>query len=292
MTAFSYEEMTGRNIGFVTEEEQARLRASSVFVAGVGGMGGAAVACLARAGVGRLVIADIDVFEVSNLNRQIFATLDTVGASKAATTAEHIARINPECKVEVHGAEWTDKLGPLLGSVDVVINGCDDVRATLKLMRAAAGVRTVIDAFAATLPNVYVVKPQDDRPEQVFGYPSVGREVSALSPADIAQCARREIEWVMASSSSAQHVVMSAALEMVSGKRKRFSFAPMVWMTGCLMAYEAVRTILKIDGGPGVGGMFVNPWAGRVEKPQQGPLGAVRRALVRRVLDRMMKDAG
>ncbi len=291
MSTFSYEEMTGRNIGFVTEEEQAKLRASSVFIAGVGGMGGAAVACLARAGIGRLVIADIDVFEVSNLNRQMFATLDTVGAPKAATTAQAIARINPECKVEVHGAEWTDELSRLLGSVDVAVNGCDDVRATLKMMRAAAGARTVIDAFAATLPNVYVVKPDDPRPEEVFGYPSVGREVSSLSPADIALCARREIEWVMAGSSSAQHVVMSAALQMVSGKRKRFSFAPMVWMSGCLMAYEAVRTILKIDGGPGVSGMFVNPWACSVEKPQRGPVGSVRRALVRRVLDRMMKGA-
>lgn len=286
MTTFSYEEMTGRNIGFVTAEEQAKLRAASVFVAGVGGMGGTAVACLARTGVGRLVLADLDVFEVSNLNRQLFATLDTVGKDKAGTTKEAIARINPECRVDVHGAEWTRDVGALLDGVDVAINGCDDVRATLTLMRAARGKRTVIDAFAATLPSVYVVKPDDPRPEEVFGYPSVGKDVAALTDADVALCARRELEWVMAGSSSAQHVVMSAAMELARGERKRFSFAPMVWMTGCLMAYEAVRAILGKPGGPGVEGMFVNPWSCRVERP--GLLGGLKRAVVRRAIARML----
>jgi tRNA A37 threonylcarbamoyladenosine dehydratase len=50
--AFSYDEFITRNIGFVSEAEQARLRAARVFVAGVGGMGGAALACLVRSGIG------------------------------------------------------------------------------------------------------------------------------------------------------------------------------------------------------------------------------------------------
>jgi tRNA A37 threonylcarbamoyladenosine dehydratase len=77
--SFTYDELVGRNLGFVTAAEQERIRTTPVFVCGVGGMGGACVQSLVRAGVGRLAIADVDRFEVSNLNRQVFATLSTVG---------------------------------------------------------------------------------------------------------------------------------------------------------------------------------------------------------------------
>ena len=65
MTDFAYAEMTTRNRGFVTGAEQDRLRGATVFIPGVGGMGGAAFMALVRAGVGRFIIADIDVFEVN-----------------------------------------------------------------------------------------------------------------------------------------------------------------------------------------------------------------------------------
>ena len=65
---FDYDDFTGRNIGFVTEAEQGRLRKARVFIPGVGGMGGACLASLVRSGIETFAIADIDVFEVSNLN--------------------------------------------------------------------------------------------------------------------------------------------------------------------------------------------------------------------------------
>jgi hypothetical protein len=286
---FDYAEFTTRNIGFVTPEEQQRLRDARVFVAGVGGMGGAAVACLVRAGVGHVEIADMDTFEVSNMNRQMFANLDTVGVEKTEATRQGIARINPTCEVTVHdGRAWVPKLDEILPRVDVAINGCDDVRATLALMRKGREKKkTVIDAFASTLPNVYVVGPDDVRPEEKFGYPSVGKAIESLSADDVALCARREIEWVMVQSNTADHVVLEIAAEMVSGKRKRISFAPMVWMTGCLMAYEAVRVILHKPGGPGVGGVFFNPWTSRSEHNKPAPVAALRRSFVRRFLDKM-----
>ena len=60
-------------------------------------------------------------------------------------------------------------------------------------------------------------------------------------------------------SNSVDNECIEIAAEMVSGKRKRISFAPMVWMTGCLMAYEAFRVILQKPGGPGVGGALLAP---------------------------------
>ena len=94
--AFTYDEFTTRNIGFVTEAEQQALRAATVFVCGTGGMGGACVFALARAGVGNLVLADIDNFEVSNLNRQAFAFMNTVDRHKAEATRDICMTINPK----------------------------------------------------------------------------------------------------------------------------------------------------------------------------------------------------
>jgi molybdopterin/thiamine biosynthesis adenylyltransferase len=95
MASFDYAEFTTRNIGFVSAAEQEKLRQSCVFVCGTGGMGGAALMGLARAGIGRLIVADIDTFEISNLNRQLFAFTDTVGRPKAEAAADAVRRINP-----------------------------------------------------------------------------------------------------------------------------------------------------------------------------------------------------
>ena len=129
--SFDYQAFTTRNLGFVTPAEQARLREGAVFVAGVGGMGGACVATLVRAGLGRVAIADIDRFEVSNLNRQVFANLDTLGEEKAVASAAALKRINPELELEVYDARWTAELPAIAGRYPVIVNGCDDVAATV-----------------------------------------------------------------------------------------------------------------------------------------------------------------
>ena len=113
MSDFSYGEFTTRNLGFVTPEEQAKLQQARVFIPGAGGMGGAAFMLLVRAGVGHFAVADIDTFEVSNLNRQVFASLDTVGRPKVEVAAEAARRINPQIEIEVLGAEWLDRIEDL-----------------------------------------------------------------------------------------------------------------------------------------------------------------------------------
>lgn len=289
---FSYELMTSRNLGFVSAAEQARLRASAVLVTGVGGMGGAAVMCLARTGIGRIFLADIDTFELSNLNRQLVATLETLGQDKAEATVKAIRSINPECEVVNLGPAWLQKLDEVLPQVHVVINGCDDACATITLMRQAKlHGKTVVDAFASPLPNVYVVGPSDPRPEETFGYPTVGMPTESLSPAVGPDCLARELEWVMIHSSSAEHVELDLAAELLAGKRKRFSFAPMVWSTGCLMSYEAIRVMLGKKGGPGPKGLFINPWTHRVERPHGWLLTQVRRWLVRRFMKKLAASA-
>ncbi len=254
---FAYSEMIRRNAGFLTAAEQELLRKSSVFVCGVGGMGGAAVQSLVRAGLGRLAIADMDTFEVSNLNRQVFATLGTVGQSKTGATLAAIADINPDATVTVHGAEWVGALDVILREHKVVINGMDDLAAGIQLYRKAREHRaTVIDAYTSPLPSVTVVRPDDPRPEERLGFPTIGIDPAAFTPAHLDACKEAEAIHVMVNSSSAKHIDLGIATEMLAGRHPRPSFAPMVISTGTLMAFEALKLLLGRPSGVDYRGVF------------------------------------
>ena len=289
MSGFCYDGMTVRNRGFVMADEQARLRAAKILIPGVGGMGGAAFMALVRAGVGRFAIADINRFELSNLNRQLFATLDTIGEDKAAAARAGALRINPEVEIELLGAEWTAALDRLIPESDVIVNGMDDAAAGVHLYRRAqAHGRTVIDAYASPLPSVTVVRPEDPRPEVRLRYPTVGIPWTEVTPDMRTLCLQREIEYVLTHSSSHAHVDLDIAAEVAAGKRSRFSFATMVTMAGTMMAEEAIRVILGRPGGTDHRGYFFNPHRMRVERPRAAPVAAVRGVVVRRFLRRMM----
>jgi molybdopterin/thiamine biosynthesis adenylyltransferase len=283
--AFSYEALTQRNIGFLTQAEQARLRGSELFIVGVGGMGGACLMSLARCGLGAVTFADFDRFEVSNLNRQLFANLDQVGKPKTLATQEQLLRLNPGLQMTVLGKDWIESLDAVLQRCKVVVNGMDDVRQGIALYRAArTHGATVIDAYMSPLPSVFVVKPGDPRPEERLGYPSLGRDWRSLSDADVNACVALEVEHVMTHSSSAEHVDLDIAGQVVAGKRPRMSLAPMVISTGNLMAFEALRLLLDRPGGPGPRGYFFNPWSARVETPLNPLSAAVKGWFVRRFM--------
>ncbi len=287
--SFDYGQFTTRNIGFVTQAEQDRLRAGAVFVAGVGGMGGACLNSLVRAGVGRIGIADIDVFEVSNLNRQVFAFLDTVGQEKAAAAAAAVRRINPEVELEVFGGEWVERLPDIADRYPVIVNGCDDVAATVQLYRVARENRAVvIDAYASPLPSVTLVRPDAPRPEQRLRYPTRRKAWNELTETETRGAFIKELEYVMTHSSSAGHVDLEAAAEMAQGKRSRMSFAPMVITTGNLMAYEALGQVMGRPSRTDHRGWFFNPYDLKVERPLPWPLAVAKGLVVRRFMAKML----
>ncbi|HET9215867.1 MAG TPA: ThiF family adenylyltransferase, partial [Terriglobia bacterium] len=99
--AFDYTTAFSRNIGWLTEAEQQKLRHKRVAIAGVGGVGGFHLTTLARLGVGRFSIADPDRFELPNFNRQAGALMSTLNQPKVDVLARMAADINPECEVRV-----------------------------------------------------------------------------------------------------------------------------------------------------------------------------------------------
>jgi molybdopterin/thiamine biosynthesis adenylyltransferase len=286
--SFTYAEFTTRNLGFVDAAGQEKLRDATVFVCGTGGMGGSAVLALARAGIGRLILADIDSFEISNMNRQVFAFVDTAGRHKAEVTAETIRRINPELDITVYKDDWPDHVEASIGKAAVVLNGTDDLGASLLLYRTArAAGKTVIDAYAASLPSVYVTRPDQQMPEERLGYPTIGTAWNALSPEQRRAAFLREIEHVRVNSSSRHYIDMDLAAEMAAGKRSRMSFAPMVITTGMLMAYEALAIVLGQQTATDNRGWFFNPYKGKVERPLPWFLEAIIMPIARRQIARL-----
>jgi molybdopterin/thiamine biosynthesis adenylyltransferase len=287
---FDYAEFTTRNLGFVTDDEQKLLRKSCVLVVGVGGMGGTALQCLVRSGIGNFIIADRDTFEISNLNRQIFCDLDVLGKAKVEVARDKILKINPELNVQVLDENWLLNRDQLVQKADLIINGCDDPQASILLMRSAQRFgKTVIDAYASTLPSVYVVRPEDPRPEIFFGFKSVGVPDENLSPELLKDCGFLESLYVLTQSNTFSHVILKYAQEMLTGQRKRISMAPMVWMTGIFMAYEAIKALLKQPSPVTYRGVFMNPYTMQMEWPRSPLVAWLRRILIQRKLHQLME---
>lgn len=126
MQAFDYDSAFSRNLGWVTESEQARLRRSRVAIAGLGGGGGIHLLTPARLGIGRFSIADFDTFDFVNFNRQAGATMSSLQRPKVEVLAEMARDINPELDLRCfpQGVQ-ADTIDAFLDGVDVYVDGLD-----------------------------------------------------------------------------------------------------------------------------------------------------------------------
>ena len=116
-----------------------RLAQCRVAVFGLGGVGCYAVEALARSGIGALDLIDHDSFSQTNLNRQLYATLDTIGQSKAEVAAERIRRINPDCRVTVHRVFYLPETRDMFDftQYDYIVDAIDTVTGKLALAKQA-----------------------------------------------------------------------------------------------------------------------------------------------------------
>lgn len=123
--SFEYRQAFARNLGWVTEDEQAALRGKTVAVAGLGGVGGVHVLTLARLGIGAMHVADFDTFSVANFNRQIGATVSTLGRSKSEVLTQMARDINPELRIRQFPGVDENNVDEFLAGVDIYIDGLD-----------------------------------------------------------------------------------------------------------------------------------------------------------------------
>ena len=120
------------------QDAMEKLRRSRVAVFGIGGVGGHVVEALARSGVGAFDLIDNDTVSITNINRQIIATLDSVGKYKTEVMKERILSINPEAEIEIHNCFFLPETQEMFdfSNYDYVVDAVDTVTAKIALVMA------------------------------------------------------------------------------------------------------------------------------------------------------------
>jgi len=149
--AFSYDQAFARNLGWVTEAEQRKLRSSRIAIAGLGGVGGSHLMTLTRLGIGRFHIADFDRFALANFNRQAGASLKSLERPKLAVLADMALDVNPELDIKrfPDGID-RDNIDAFLYGADLYLDGLDyfalDIRRAVFARCAELGIPAVTAA--------------------------------------------------------------------------------------------------------------------------------------------------
>ena len=150
MQAFDYDQAFSRNLGWVTEAEQQRLRHARVAIGGLGGVGGVHLLTLTRLGIGRFSIADFDVFDVVNFNRQAGALMSSLGKTKIDTLAAMALDINPEIELSTFPEGIRDStIDKFLEGVDLYVDGLDFFAFDARRLTFAACERKGIPVITA-----------------------------------------------------------------------------------------------------------------------------------------------
>ncbi|QFU74815.1 molybdopterin-synthase adenylyltransferase MoeB [Halioglobus maricola] len=162
---------------------QEKLQRAGVLIVGLGGLGCPAALYLAAAGVGRLVLADGDDVELSNLQRQLAHAQADIGVNKAQSAAATISDINPSVETQVIAHRLTgDALAAAVNDVDLVVDCSDNYPTRFELNRACITARVPLVSAAAVRSEgqLTVFDPASGGPCYRCLYPTEGAD-TALS---------------------------------------------------------------------------------------------------------------
>jgi molybdopterin/thiamine biosynthesis adenylyltransferase len=173
-----------RNLGTLGFDGQKKLIESRIIVCGLGGLGGHIVEQCARAGVGKIVGADHDVFDATNLNRQILSATDTLGNEKVEEAKKRIERINPAvdfvgcgCKFEsIENYQWD--------RADIVFDCLDNIEARIILAEKCAShnLPMIHGAIAGWYGQVAIVWPSSSILDMIYKGQKTGIETETGTP--------------------------------------------------------------------------------------------------------------
>ena len=177
-----------RNIPALSREEQSLLAGKTVAVIGCGGLGGHLIELLTRVGVGSIRCVDGDVFEESNLNRQLLSTMDTLGTPKAQAAAERVKAIDPGIRVEARCVYLDEhNARELIAGCNAVVDALDSIEARRILADACAalGIPLVYGAISGWVAQAGVSMPGDGLIDILFpeGVELKDRSVLSFTPA-------------------------------------------------------------------------------------------------------------
>jgi molybdopterin-synthase adenylyltransferase len=188
-----------RNLDSITIEDQLTLARSRVCIIGAGGLGGHIILLLARLGIGNMQIADGDLFDETNLNRQALSSMDALGKPKALVAKKEVIKINPAINVTALNIRLTmDNAEEIFNGSGVIVDALDNIpdRFTVETTAKKMGIPLVHGAVAGFIGQVMTVFPDDAGMENIYDKnrgpippeknPALKLGVPAVTPAIIA----------------------------------------------------------------------------------------------------------
>ena len=233
------EDMFSRTRMLLGDAAMDRLQNARVAVFGVGGVGGHVVEALTRSGVGALDLVDSDRVELSNLNRQIIATRDTLGMLKVDATKARVLSINPDCQVQTHPIFFLPETADQFDftQYDYVVDAIDTVAGKLQLIEAAkaAGVPVISSMGAGNKLDPTAFRVAD---------------ISETSVCPLARVMRRElrkrgIEHVKVVYSTEPALSPAPADEESTRRSTPGSVAFVPAVAGLILAGEVIKDLIK-----------------------------------------------
>jgi len=190
--------------GIFTDQDMSIIKNAKVCVVGCGGLGGYVIEMLARAGIGSLTVVDGDVFDESNLNRQVLSDTYNIGLSKAKIAVSRVKRLDPD--VEIRGLETflsKDNIAEIVEGHDIVVDALDsiDIRFVIQAYCKESEIPMVHGAIAGWYGQVSTIMPGDDTLNYLYRGQNKGVEQEignpSFTPATIASIQVAEVFKVL-----------------------------------------------------------------------------------------------
>lgn len=157
--------------GIFTAKDMKQIHAAHVCVVGSGGLGGYIIEMLARVGIGKITVVDGDVFDETNLNRQLFSTSENLGRIKVFEAKKRIAQINPETTIHaIHTLLDEENAVSIIQSADLVVDALDNVPARLVMQIACEELQIPLihGAIAGWYGQVTTILPGDRTLDRLY----------------------------------------------------------------------------------------------------------------------------
>jgi molybdopterin/thiamine biosynthesis adenylyltransferase len=229
----------------IDEAEQQKIRDSKVAICGLGGIGSPIAEMLVRIGVCNFSLCDHGTFEPTNSNRQIFSFTDTDGKWKTDVTEDYFKKINPDVKVSKYRSLTEDNVTEFLSGADVVILAADAMGPILLLSRKAREMSIpLIEGWAFAFGNVRVFTKDTPTLEDVYGFPTSGRNISEISTEEQSTLLNKSIFDVASSFPDLLEYYPERAVRKMKEEKVGTTLAPLVWLSSVMMSIETLKILL------------------------------------------------
>lgn len=230
-------ELFSRTEAMLGNDKLALLQQSHVLVFGLGGVGGHAAETLCRCGIGSLTLVDSEKFDLSNCNRQIFATQNTVGQLKTSAAKERLLSINPDCTIRTFSFFYGKDPTPdrLFDGVDYVLDAIDTVCAKMMLIE---------EAKKRNIPIISCMGTGNKLDPTQFKVADIKKtKVCPLARVIRAECKKRGIDKLKVIYSEEEPVSVTLGNDHGRHAPGSVSFVPGV--AGMILAGEIIKDIIK-----------------------------------------------